>query len=64
MSDVKAESVEEVLGATWSLEDMVLCKKRGRRDGYRNLTKKNCGLFVPSQRMTKEYVGCEKFSPQ
>jgi hypothetical protein len=42
MSVVKAESVEEGLCATWSLEGIVY-KKRGRLDGYRNFTKKTVG---------------------
>jgi hypothetical protein len=53
----KAESVEEALGVSWSLEDMVYVRRGGRLDGYRNLTKKNCGLFVPSQRMAKGHAG-------
>jgi hypothetical protein len=41
MSVVKAEA----LGATWSLEGMV-CKKRGRLDGYRNRTQKTWALYT------------------
>lgn len=56
MWDVKAESVEEALGVSWSLEDMVYVRRGGRLDGDRDLTKKNCGLFVPSQRMAKGHA--------
>lgn len=51
MSADKAESVDESLGATWSLEGMVCKKGEGWMD--RNVTKENCGLFVPCQQMSK-----------
>lgn len=58
-SQVGCEGRERRRSAGCNLESRRhgVCEKRGRLDRYRNLTKKNCGLFVPSQQMAKEHVG-------